>query len=739
MQIIERIRNVEKIIDEYRDLLGSDVNYMRHEASINTVEEIEATLKSLQDQGRALQIGIIGRVKAGKSSLLNALFFGGTSVLPHAATPMTAALTTLEYGERPCMRVEFFSAEDIETFRCLHDDHEKAIEAEEALLKKKRRQMASQPPSGNRSDPASASQSDSTLRKLAKKEADKKDPVCSAGWELWESIKKAGGIEKIPKEERIECKDIHDLQGRLANYVGANGRYTPFTKCLHLELPFERLRDLRVIDTPGLNDPIVSREHRTQSMLHKCDVILIVSPAGQFLNQMDEALMERLSTREGVHTFYVIASQFDTQLFGHEYELHNGNLPQVIKAQRKSLERHVCKVFSSWAQSNSSLAILATDGDKALRISSSVAHVLLETKAEHWDETARYVHDRLRTKYADYFASKESSQEWLKQLSGIPHLDRDLLDVRENKQSIFAHRINDYLEGQENACRTWIQSLLKRAEERNREFESSEISTIEDQLKWLASITHKGVDVANEAFSEQIEERRLAMGREIKKIVKEQFKEVSSESSQAMGNTTIRQKKSGFFSWLARKFDRGGYEEVSVPTVETKRVRNAIIDFRNYLMDDLNIYIEEKSIRWRDEISKAILSRLREKIGDDYVSGDDIRRITKSILLTIKDLPSPQLPDLPEALSATGELQDWRASLFREAAEKYMEVLKEAGNSFSRKVQETLKDVEGSPIGTWIFDGLRGEAESLKQQLQNKRLTAERYMRLQKALKDALA
>ena len=99
MNTQERIEHTSRIISEYQDLLGSDVNSLRHEANVHSVEAISNTLNSLQDQGRVLQVGIIGRVKAGKSSLLNALFFGGASVLPHAATPMTAALTTLTYGE----------------------------------------------------------------------------------------------------------------------------------------------------------------------------------------------------------------------------------------------------------------------------------------------------------------------------------------------------------------------------------------------------------------------------------------------------------------------------------------------------------------------------------------------------------------------------------------------------------------------------------------------------------------
>ena len=50
-------------------------------------------------EDRKLNIGIIGRVKAGKSTFLNSLLFNGEPVLPMAATPKTAALTKIEYDD----------------------------------------------------------------------------------------------------------------------------------------------------------------------------------------------------------------------------------------------------------------------------------------------------------------------------------------------------------------------------------------------------------------------------------------------------------------------------------------------------------------------------------------------------------------------------------------------------------------------------------------------------------------
>ena len=64
--------------------------------------------------------------------------------------------------------------------------------------------------------------------------------------------------------------DIRDLQDILADYVGVDGRYTSVVKSLTIRLKDERLKDLRIVDTPGINDPIQSREYKTREFLREC-------------------------------------------------------------------------------------------------------------------------------------------------------------------------------------------------------------------------------------------------------------------------------------------------------------------------------------------------------------------------------------------------------------------------------------------------------------------------------------
>ncbi len=121
-ELIKKSALIEKTLQE-QGLQERAKPFMSDNSVIKT-EELEKTLKELQDTNRDLKVGIIGRVKAGKSSLLNALIFEGVEVLPKAATPMTASLTILKYANTLSAEVEFYSPKDILE---LENEHERYV------------------------------------------------------------------------------------------------------------------------------------------------------------------------------------------------------------------------------------------------------------------------------------------------------------------------------------------------------------------------------------------------------------------------------------------------------------------------------------------------------------------------------------------------------------------------------------------------------------------------------------
>ena len=73
----------------------------------------EAREKEIQEKlnNDVLTIGVIGQMKCGKSTFLNAFVFED-DVLPSATTPMTAALSVITYGEEKKIVAEFYTQDE---------------------------------------------------------------------------------------------------------------------------------------------------------------------------------------------------------------------------------------------------------------------------------------------------------------------------------------------------------------------------------------------------------------------------------------------------------------------------------------------------------------------------------------------------------------------------------------------------------------------------------------------------
>ena len=108
---------LNEIYKEAIDLLNSNCDLfdknLLHEFEMSN-RNLNQQIENIFEQNRLLKIGIVGEVKAGKSSFLNALLFNGKEILPKAATPMTAALTKIKYGETLGGKIVFYDTKDWE-------------------------------------------------------------------------------------------------------------------------------------------------------------------------------------------------------------------------------------------------------------------------------------------------------------------------------------------------------------------------------------------------------------------------------------------------------------------------------------------------------------------------------------------------------------------------------------------------------------------------------------------------
>ena len=262
--------------------------------------KVKAHAEDILTRERTLKIGIIGQVKAGKSSFLNALVFDGEDILPQAATPMTAALTKIVYGEKAQAEVFFYTPQDWEKgIESLSDRYQRLYE--EKWRGRQRQQKF-----------ASLVQPDFVLQRAAAREMEQEYPNETAAHQLVEMSQKGEvTVEDLPPSKTVPLEDV---QQDLKAYVGADGAYTPFVKYLVLHINNPLLKGLEIVDTPGLGDPILSRSQKTNDFLIQCDLVFLLSVTSQFLNRDDLALLQSTLPAEAIQAAVLVGTKFDQAL-----------------------------------------------------------------------------------------------------------------------------------------------------------------------------------------------------------------------------------------------------------------------------------------------------------------------------------------------------------------------------------------------------------------------------------------
>ncbi|GAA8960864.1 hypothetical protein BTM245_11190 [Helicobacter pylori] len=368
-ELIQKNALVEKVIKE-QGLQEKAGPFISENAVIKT-EELEKTLKGMQAENRGLKVGIVGRVKAGKSSLLNALIFEGKDVLPKAATPMTASLTILKYAQNLSAEAQFYDEQDIEELKRDHKRYEKKLkeivseevkkieEKQQGLLNKAKGVMGGigKAFSGNKSDeeaPKERILSDEEIlekaRKIAKSELEKDTRLVSSH-DQYERMKESGLLNTETLDPHIQADNLEELNQKLHQFVGKEGKFMPYTKAVQISLNNPNLKDLEIIDTPGVNDPIVSRETRTKALLKECDVVFVIIPSGNFLTDSDMDLFDRVSNKEGIQRVYFVASQADSAVCTpSEVQNYRHHLPTALENTQKTLSSQLNKTMEGLIQ-----------------------------------------------------------------------------------------------------------------------------------------------------------------------------------------------------------------------------------------------------------------------------------------------------------------------------------------------------------------------------------------------------
>ncbi len=753
-EIIQKSALIEKTLKE-QGLQERARSFISENAVIKT-EELEKTLKEMQDTDRDLKVGIIGRVKAGKSSLLNALIFEGVEVLPKAATPMTASLTVLKYAQNLSAEVEFYSPKDILELENEHARYEREFQrivGEEVKKQQEKQSLSNRAKelgskmigkfSRNKSDkeaPKERVLSDEEIlekaRKIAKNTLNEDTKLVSSH-DQYERMKKSGLTNTETKDSRIQANSLEELNQKLLQFVGANGKFMPCTKAVQISLNNPNLKDLEIIDTPGVNDPIVSREERTKALLKDCDVVFIVSPSGQFLTDSDMDLFDRVSNKEGLQEIYFVASQTDSVVCApSEAQNSRHHLPTALENAQKSLSSSLNKTMEALIQKNSNQrgifekaiknGVILTSGACFSMYKDFKNQASWESKKEEYYNAWR----NLTNAYPDAFNSADKSEESLLLLSNMGAIKERLEKAAQRKEEIISQRLQDYAQSQANNLHNLITQLLQDLEDEKKRVKNADMGAIKKQIEAYEKLSGNIEIGFREAYEEFIfhfiKNTRDGLNETLTKAIKKASADAREEEGKE--RYTERVKQGGLFGSFKRNFlswadDDAGYDEVerTRATIKAGAVVDYLKEMHKICEKALNDSAESFKIAFRKELYARVFPVLRQIIRDDDLI--DEAAFKKSVHAVTDKIKFEEFHyTLPSEIGAkTGFLKGDGAVQFIQSVEKHLRDFKtETENDVKEYCTDLKKNLEKQDFANGVLSKLKNDMQNLKNQAQNK-------------------
>ena len=740
--VLDLNQRLHQWMEKYNPELEKDIAQWLRKHAIDSTENLDKAFSQLVEENRLLQIGVVGRVKAGKSSLLNALIFDGHAILPRAATPMTAALTTLTHGDTFGAEVQFYSAADRENIE------QNALRYEQRFREEKSRAYETLSQRRQHSGRhVEDEQFHADVEKTARR-ALQGEHSLAAAHDQWQSIRNSNvDFKSLDSLGRLQATDAQSLADKLLDYVGVGGNYMPLTKSVDIFVPLDSLRNVRIIDTPGLNDPVQSREERTTALLKNCDVVFIVSPAGQFISEQDIEMMSRITQKEGVQELVLIASQVDNQLYGSDTRQPTlqGSLDKITQTLSTHMVDTLQRLKVQHPEIGATFDNLIDRGAGKVLHTSGMCHSLSVRfdQQNDWDSGEQKAWENLRANYPDFFTPEhaERCRGNLDLLANTEALRGVLDSVRAQKDRIIEERREELIRAKSTALEAFRADLLNFTQAKYQEVRNADIEDLKAQRRKLDSLmvaaTYELDGVLSQCVAEFREQLKKDLSKELETAYRSTRKEVDASVSETTGSREVV--RDSIFAKVANSIWGGGTEtqHYTVFKLFWRQVCNELEEFAEGLAGTLKSTSESLTEQFRDNLVRESTAVARRHLGDDLDAALIIRTnrgLASAFKLPVFELNNHEL----RKLKGTGShLLGNEARKFLDDARHLLDDLK---GQAKRQIRHLMDDVTQSlppSYGNAFFQDMQARIEQLEEQVGNALLTLDRLQRMAKELEAA--
>ena len=530
--------------------------------AIRGIREDVVGLRAKLAEDRLLRLGIVGQVKAGKSSLLNLLLFDGREVLPKAATPMTASLTHIMKSDRDEIEVEYYTKKDWAEI----EEHAREYER-------------------------------------AKKDAKAVPDFVSASHELVAMARQRGlQVGQYLDKNHVEPVTLPRLNAELARLVGAEGKLTPLVKSVTIRCD-QGVPDLDIVDTPGINDPIRSRSRQTEKLLVSCDAVLLLIYSGGFPDAVDVRFFKGRLPDEGVSHHLIIGSKFDSALIDVARDYRGDFLRAKHDTEQQLKDEAIERLADLESEDPASDEIIFV---------SAMCSTLAATPYSDWTDEERLIFNRLREEYPDSFEEPDArtatitaeTKEILADLGNHDAVIACLDAIRRNKEQIVFASNRDKVDEKRAAAIKAADGLIEDLDKHKKDINEKEIEQIEQEVKAGEGLMARLSFRLEEAWSGLIDGKSRGLTklrREVRAAARDARDAVDGAVSVETGYEDKKKRKGSGFLSLARLWRKisgaSDYETYREPyekmVLDAAAVEHAVNDMQDFLRDSLTDLCEE--------------------------------------------------------------------------------------------------------------------------------------------------
>ena len=701
-EFLNRLNGVEKLVST-SELLRNESAIFKHKHNIKSAEAFREEYNDKMQENRLLRIGILGRVKAGKSSFLNALLFDGKDILPKAATPMTAALSIIEYGEENGFSVDFYSEEDL-------DDIQSKAKQYESMLEEGKKQKfdAFKKEAPQKGENPNTDDLEKKAEFRAKSELKQNNERLCACHEQNELIKNSGISLADLEAHKDFSGDLEAICAKLSDYVGEKGKFMPFTKSINLRLNNEFLQNVQIVDTPGLNDPVPSRSARTMDFLDKCDAALVLSRAGQFLAQSEVKLLDRLANLGSTARIFFVASKADEALSGDEYK---GEFSKAFSKLESNLSTHLTNTLQSRGFNGNKWEKRI---DNKIILSSSVRCVNMAMLQEQFGED---------------FANQNAN---LAKLSNVERLEAIFAELKEQKESLLAEVRNRHLETITKNLQSYVDLLTKHIQEQVKKVNEKDTDSIKKDIDDLAKVKESGEFALNKQWELEGLDFKIQL-KELLQTKKDTFFNNLKDTRSEAKSTDKDIQETGWLWW--KKTHESKYN-----IIDATAVRGGILTTCRKLEDLLKETNGDEITKWRLNIQPILIRALRDKVSDKFLDDIAISRATKNAIEMIDYPRTPYTAQIPDIIKgANGKLTHYEADeLIKKVDAFCVDFENTVADDISDFIDGLEKTIHNANLGKEVFYKLDSELTLLRDDLANKALRLNEYKTLQTKLEETM-